>query len=81
MKSLKILVVFILLIGFMQANGQGYFQKNRKAFQKERYQRTSKKYGKACTIFEKRRTKGEKQPLINLGIFRRKGSKKVAEQG
>ncbi len=80
MKSLKVVLVFFLLFAFAQASGQGYFQKNRKAYQKERYQRTSKKYGKACTIFEKRRTKGEKQPLINLGIFRRKGSKKVAEQ-
>jgi hypothetical protein len=80
-KALKIILAFSLLLTFSMASGQDSFQKNRRAFQKERYKRSSKKYGKACTIFEKRQIKGEKKPLIRLGIFRRKSSKKVAEQG
>src|SRR6185436_12797722 len=82
-RNLKIILGFVLFFTFClanaQANSKGYFQRNRRAFQKARYAQTSKKYGKACDIFEKRRIKGEKKPIIRLG-FRRKSSKKLAEQ-
>ena len=84
MRNLKILLSIILLLAFGLSNGQtkkkGYFQKNRQAFQKARYAQTNKKYGRACEVLEKKRTKGARRPLIRLG-FRRKSNKKMAEQG
>ena len=58
----------------------GFFQRNRAAFQKARYGRTSKKYGKACDILEKKRTRGEKKPLLSFGSRRKSKNKRVAEQ-
>jgi len=71
-------VTFFVLVG-TSVLAQGYFQKNRAAFQKARYGQTTKKYGRACDIFEKKRTKGEKKPILSLGLGRKR-KPKMAEQ-
>lgn len=58
---------------------QGSFQRGRRAVQKGRYAHKTKKYGQACEIFEKKRIKGEKKPILNLS-FGRKRKPKLAEQ-
>ena len=74
-----LIIILILTITCTVASGQSSFQKNRKAFQKARFFQTSKRYGKACQIFEKKRTRGERKPFLNLGLGR-KSKKRVAEQ-
>jgi hypothetical protein len=78
-KIIKVLILLLCSLTFIVGNGQNHFQNRRKAVQKARFKKTTKKYGKACSIFEKKRTKGERQPLITLGSGR-KSKKKMAEQ-
>jgi hypothetical protein len=79
-KTGRILVILLVAFCATSAYSQNYFQKNRKAFQKARYKQTTTKYGQACEIFEKKRTKGEKRPLLSLGLGRGKRKPKMAEQ-
>jgi hypothetical protein len=71
-------IILVVLVGTASFS-QGSFQRGRKSVQKGRYSRTTKKYGRACEIFEKKRVKGDKKPLLNLG-FGRKRKPKMAEQ-
>lgn len=87
MRELKILLGFTLILIFSASGAQarkskklGFFQRNRSAFEKAKYGQTTKKYGKACTIFEKKRTRGEKKPFLSFGSKRRSKNRKVAEQ-
>lgn len=75
----RLLVVLILILTGASAFGQGYFQRNRAAFQKARFNQTTKRYGRACDIFEKKRVKGEKRPILSLGLGRKR-KPKMAEQ-
>jgi hypothetical protein len=79
MVSKRLIVIFLVALVSASSFGQNYFQKNRKSFQRGRYSQTTKKYGRACEIFEKKRVKGDKKPLLNLG-FGRKRKPKMAEQ-
>jgi hypothetical protein len=76
----QILVTLLIAFCTSAAISQDYFQKNRKAFQKARFKHSTAKYGQACEIFEKKRTKGEKRPLLSLGLGRGKRKPKMAEQ-
>ena len=80
MKAGRILVTLLIAFCATTAYSQSYFQNNRKAFQKAKYSHTTKKYGQACEIFEKKRVKGEKKPLLSLGLGRGKRKPKIAEQ-
>jgi hypothetical protein len=55
------------------------FQKGRKAVQRHRFKHTTARVGKACEIFEKKRVKGAKKPIISLGLGRKR-KPKMAEQ-
>jgi hypothetical protein len=79
-KTGRILVTLLVAFCASAAYSQSYFQNNRKAFQKAKYGQTTKKYGQACEIFEKKRVKGEKKPLLSLGLGRGKRKTKMAEQ-
>jgi hypothetical protein len=79
-KTGRILVILLIALCTSTAISQDNFQKNRKAFQKARFRQTTAKYGQACEIFEKKRTKGEKRPLLSLGLGRNKRKPKMAEQ-
>lgn len=80
MKTLRILLpIFFIGLFIETAWAQSSFQRGRRAVQKGRYSHTTKKYGRACEIFEKKRIKGEKKPIINLS-FGRKRKPKLAEQ-
>jgi hypothetical protein len=76
----RVLITILVACCASSAFAQNYFQNNRKAFQKARYGQTTKKYGQACEIFEKKRVKGEKKPLLSLGLGRSKRKPKMAEQ-
>jgi hypothetical protein len=78
-KNQQIVSVVVLMLMSVSLFGQRHFQNNRKAFQKARYGQTTKKYGRACYIFEKKRTKGEKKPILSLGLGRKR-KPKMAEQ-
>ena len=89
MRYLKFFLGFILALALSLSDADaqakkskklGFFQRNRAAFQKARYGSTSKKYGRACDILEKKRTRGTKKPLLSFGGRRKSKSKRVAEQ-
>jgi hypothetical protein len=79
MKNSGILLVVIFFLGITDCFGQGSFQRNRKAFQRMQFSKTTTKYGKACEIFHKRNGKSARRPLINLR-FGRRSKAKQAEQ-
>jgi hypothetical protein len=75
----KLGIIFLAVLISVSAVGQGKFQKSRKSVQKARFGGSLKRYGRACEVFEKRRVKGEKKPIINLGLGRKR-KPKLAEQ-
>jgi len=77
-RLIRTITFLLLVLAVATASGQNNFQVKRKSYQKTRFKKTSKKYGKACEVFEKKRVKGEKRPLISLGHSRK--PKKKAEQ-
>jgi hypothetical protein len=79
MKRLSILLTIFLAITISDCWGLDHFQRNRKAFQRWRFNKTTAKYNKACSIFQKKRSKGGSKPFINLGLGR-KAKSKQAEQ-
>jgi hypothetical protein len=76
------LILPIILIAFCAeaAWSQSSSFQRRKAVQKQRFKKSTARFGKACEIFEKKRIKGEKRPLISLGLNRGKRKTKMAEQ-
>jgi hypothetical protein len=79
MKLVSKLFILALVMAVTLPSCAPSFQADRKAFQKARFYKTTTKYGRACEIFEKKRVKGQRKPLINLGS-RRKSSSAKAEQ-
>ena len=88
MKVFRILFAVFFLLAVTELSAQhsrpknkSAFQRNQRAFQKANYQRKAKKYAGACEIFEKKRTKGAKKPLLSfLGFGGKKKKVKMAEQ-
>jgi hypothetical protein len=79
-KIFRILIPVILICFFAEtASAQKSFQRGRKAVQKQRFAKTTGRYGKACEIFEKKRVKGQKKPILDLGLGRKR-KPKMAEQ-
>lgn len=79
MKRIGIIVTIIFSMAISDSWGLDHFQRNRKAFQRLRFNKTTTKYNNACGIFHKKRGKGDSKPIINLRLGK-KPKNKQAEQ-